>query len=61
MPHYWGWPESYIYIVHDRMFGNFPDKKSVCNLYIPINVWFWPTVLVLLQVSEASNKHLDTS
>jgi len=30
--------------VYDRMYGDFPAKNTVCTLYIPINVWFWPTL-----------------
>jgi len=28
----WGWPEPYIYIyiVYDRIFGDFPAKNNVC-------------------------------
>jgi hypothetical protein len=28
----------------DRMYGDFPAKNTVCTPYIPINVWFWPTL-----------------
>jgi hypothetical protein len=30
--------------VYDRMFGDSSAKNSVNTLYIPINVWFWPTL-----------------
>ena len=26
------------------MYGDFPAKNTVCTPYIPINVWFWPTL-----------------
>jgi len=26
-----GWPEPYIYTVHDRKFGDFPTKSTVCT------------------------------
>jgi len=29
-----GWPEPYIYTVHDRIFGNFRAKITVYTLYI---------------------------
>jgi len=40
----WGWPEPYIHTVHDRMYGDFPVKITVCTPYICTNVWFWPTL-----------------
>jgi len=40
----WGWPDLYICTVYDRMYGDFPAKNTVCTPYIPINVWFWPTL-----------------
>jgi len=39
-----GWPEPYICTVYDRMYGDFPAKHTVCITYIPINVWFEPTL-----------------
>ena len=39
-----GWPEPYIHTVHDRMYGDFPAKNTVYTPYVPINVWFWPTL-----------------
>ena len=39
-----GWPEQYVHTVQDRMYGDFPAKNTVCTPYIPINVWFWPTL-----------------
>ena len=30
--------------VYDRMYGDFPAKITVHTPYIPINVWFWPTL-----------------
>ena len=32
--HVYGWPEPYIYSVHDRIFGDFPAKDTVHTLYI---------------------------
>jgi hypothetical protein len=26
----------------------FPAKNTICTLYIPINVWFWPTLLICI-------------
>ena len=26
------------------MYGDFPAKNTVYTRYIPINVWFWPTL-----------------
>jgi len=26
-----GWPEPYMYIVHGRIFGEFPAKNAVCT------------------------------
>jgi len=26
------------------MYGDFPAKNTVCTPYIPIHVWFWPTL-----------------
>jgi len=26
------------------MYGDFPAKNTVYTLYIPMNVWFWPTL-----------------
>ena len=34
------------YTVYVRMYGDFPAKNTVCTLYIPINVWFWPTLVI---------------
>ena len=28
------------------MYGDFPAKNTVNTPYIPINVWFWPTLRV---------------
>ena len=39
-----GWPEPYIHTVYDCMYGDFPAKNTVYIPYIPINVWFWPTL-----------------
>ena len=34
-----------IYTVYAHlMYGDFPAKNAVCTPYIPINVWFWPTL-----------------
>jgi len=41
-----GWPELYICTINDRMYGDSPAKNTVCELYIPINVWFWPTLII---------------
>jgi hypothetical protein len=32
------------YMTYDPMYGNFLAKNTVCTPYIPINVWFWPTL-----------------
>jgi len=29
-----GWPEAYIYTVHDRIFGGFPAKNTVYTPYV---------------------------
>jgi len=41
-----GWPGPYIHTVYDHIFGDFPAKNSVYTPYIPINVWFWPTLII---------------
>jgi hypothetical protein len=28
------------------MYGNFPANNTVYALYVHINVWFWPTLLL---------------
>jgi len=28
------------------MYGNFPAKNTIYTPYIPINVWFWPTLFI---------------
>ena len=46
------WLPSECKIAHFQAFpllapsGDFPAKNTVCAPYIPINVWFWPTLLV---------------
>jgi len=40
---------GHICTVYDRMYGGFPAKSTVCTLYIPINVWFWPTLIIYIQ------------
>ena len=42
-----GWPEPYICTVYDRMYGDSSAKKNIYTPYIPINVWFWPTLHVM--------------
>ena len=32
------------------MYGDFPAKNNVCTPYIPIDVWFWPTLITRVQV-----------
>jgi hypothetical protein len=39
------------------MYGDFPAKSTVCTPYIPINVWFWPT-LVVSHVQGCTFAHL---
>jgi len=34
------------YMTYDRMYGDFPAKNTVCTPYIPINVWFRPTLRI---------------
>jgi hypothetical protein len=34
MLHIKGWPESYVYTVYDRIFGDFPAKNTVHTPYI---------------------------
>jgi len=46
---HFGWPEPYIHTVYDRMYGDFPAKNTVYTPYIPINEWFWPTLLCTYQ------------
>jgi len=41
---YVGLARTDIHTVYDRMYGDFPAKNTTCTLYIPINVWFWPTL-----------------
>jgi hypothetical protein len=41
-----GLAKLYICTVYDRIYGDFPAKNTVCTLYIHINVWFWPTLLM---------------
>ena len=33
-----------VYLHRIWTYGDFPAKNTVCTLYIPINVWFWPTL-----------------
>jgi hypothetical protein len=40
-----------MYTVYDRMYGDFPAKNTVYTPYIPINVWFWPTLVILFLTS----------
>ena len=42
-----GWPEPDIHTVYDRMHGDFPAINTIYTPYIPINVWFWPTLGML--------------
>ena len=35
-----------MHTVYDRMYGDFPAKNTVYTLYIPKNVWFWPTLYI---------------
>ena len=34
------------------MYGNFPAKNTVSTPYIPINVWFWPTLHMLEMIDH---------
>ena len=45
-----GWPEPYIHTVYDRMYGDFPAKNTVYTPYIRMYVWFWPTLIMCLQL-----------
>ena len=33
------------------MYGDFPAKNTVCTPYIPIHLWFWPTLHVPVRAS----------
>jgi hypothetical protein len=35
-----------MYIVYDRMYGDFPVKSIICIPYIRIIIWFWPTLCI---------------
>jgi len=41
-----GWPEPYTHTVYGRMYGDSPAKNTVCTPYMPMNVWFWPTLVI---------------
>ena len=28
------------------MYDDFPAKNTICTLYVPIHVWFWPTLQI---------------
>jgi len=30
------------------MYGDAPAEDTICTRYMPVNVWFWPTLLTLL-------------
>jgi len=47
---YKGLPAVYTHTVYDRMYGDFPAKNTVYTPYIPINVWFWPTLGIQKEV-----------
>jgi hypothetical protein len=49
--HVSGWPDTHICTVYDRMYGDFPARNTACTPYLPINVWFWPTLLMCLRFS----------
>jgi hypothetical protein len=36
------------------MCGDFPVKNTVYALYIPINVWFWPTLAVMHVLEDST-------
>ena len=36
------------------MYGDFPAKNTIYTLYIPINVWFWPTLCLIDYSQEDS-------
>ena len=35
------------------MHDDFPFKNTVCTPYIPVNVWFWPTLQVSVRCESA--------
>jgi hypothetical protein len=35
------------------MYGDFPAKNTVDTPYIPMNVWFWPTLSMWNVVKES--------
>ena len=39
------------------MYGDFPAKNTVYTVYMPINVWFWPTLC--MYVGAAAGPHDD--
>jgi len=41
-----GWPEPYKRTVYDSMNGDFPAKNTGHTPYLPIHVWFWPTLII---------------
>ena len=45
-----------IHTVYDRMYGNVPAKSTVYTLYIPKNVWFWPTLCITCCCKAASRE-----
>jgi hypothetical protein len=47
MMYYQDWPEPYIHIVFNRMYGDFPAKNTVCKPRIRIHTWFWPTLCAI--------------
>jgi len=49
-----GWPEPYIHTIYDRMYGDFPAKYTVYTPYIPMNVWFWPILVMANPIQVCS-------
>jgi len=46
-----GWPEPFIYFMYECMYGSFLTRLA----YTPcthINVWFWPTLNIIVQQSN---------
>ena len=42
------------------MYGDFPAQNSVYTPYIPINVWFWPTLQMTVQLGHTWGAALAT-
>jgi hypothetical protein len=47
-----------LYMTVCMVNGDFPAKNTVYTLYIPINVWFWPTLNMCMCVCACIKSHV---